>query len=149
MPTATLPRHRWGDPQSRAPRPLNNRPSIAGRHIFLACLLLGAVIAGTMLFIAEYGGVEDSYSATIEGIFPVGSSQVGVGIEVTNLGNSSATPTCRIEMNSPDRFVTGTGTFKANHPILGGSRTYFEMMIPVTTYGASRVTFGASNVSCQ
>lgn len=149
MPTATLPRHRWGDPQSRSPRPLNERPSIAGRHIFLACLLMGAVIAGIILFTAEYGGIPYSYSATIERIFTVGSSRVDVGVEVTNLGSSSATPTCRIEVNSPDRFVTGATTFKANHPILGGSGTYFEMMIPVTSYGASRVTFGASNVSCQ
>ena len=149
MTTATLPGHRWGDPQSRPPGPLNERPSIAGRHIFLACLLIGAVIAGIILFTAEYGGIPDSYGATSERIIPVGSSQVDVGFEVTNLGSSSATPTCRIEMNSPDRLVTGVGTFKADHPILGGSRIYFEMMIPVTTYGASRVTSDASNVSCQ
>jgi hypothetical protein len=149
MTTATLSRHRWGDPQSRSPRPLDERPSVVERHIFLACLLIGAVIAGIILFTAEYGGVADSYGATIERIVPVGLSQVEVGVEVTNLGSSSATPTCRIEMNSPDRFVTGAGTVKANHPILGGSGTYFETMIPVTTYGASSVTSGASNVSCQ
>ncbi len=149
MTTATLPRHRWGVRQSLSLRPLNDRPSIVGRHIFLACLLVGAVIAGIILFTAEYGGVANSYSATIEGIFPVGSSQVEVGVRVTNLGSSSATPTCRVQMNSPDRFVTGAGTFKANRPILGGSGTYFEMTIPVTTYGADSVTFGASNVSCQ
>ncbi len=145
----TLPGHRWGDPLARSPMPLDERPSIAGRHIFLACLLIGAVIAGIILFTAEYGGIPNSYSATIERIFTVGSSQVDVGFEVRNLGSSSATPTCRIEVNSPDRLVTGTATFKASHPILGGSGSYLDMTVPVTTNGARSVTLGASNVSCQ
>ena len=147
--TVPLPRHRWGDPQSRSLRPRHNRPSIFGRHIFLVCLFMGAVIAGIILFTAEYGGEVAGYSASIDEIVPVGSSQVVVGVEVTNLGSSSATPTCRIEMNSPDRSVTGAWTLRANRPILGGSYTHFEMTIPVTTNGANRVTFGASNVSCK
>jgi len=102
-----------------------------------------------MLFTAEFGGVASSYSATIEEIYPVGPSQVAVAVDVTNLGSSSATPTCRIEMSSPDRSVTGAWTEKVNRPILGGSDAYFQMTIPVTTNGAHSVTFGASNVSCQ
>ena len=82
-------RHRWGIPRSRSLRPLNERPSIVGRHIFLACLLVGAVIARIILFTAEYGGVKKTgYSATIERIFPVGSARSTVGVEVTNLGSS-------------------------------------------------------------
>ncbi len=147
MTTATQPRHRWGVLPSRSLRP--ERPSIIGRHVFLASLLLGAAIAGIMLFTAEFGGVVNSYRATIERIYPIGSSQVVVAVDVTNLGSSSATPTCRIEMNSPDRSVTGAWTAKVNRPILGGSDAYFEMTVPVTTNGAHSVTFGASNVSCQ
>jgi hypothetical protein len=144
-----MPGRRRSPRRRTGPRLLNERASIVGRHIFLACLLIGAVIAGVILFTAEYGGVVNSYGATIEGIFQFGLSQVEVGVELTNLGSSSATPTCRIEMNSPDRSDTGAWTFKANHPILGGSGTYFEMTVPVTTNGASSVTFGASNLSCQ
>ncbi len=149
MTTATPPRHRWGVPQSRPVQPLKERPSIAKRHIFMACLLLGVIIAGVYLFTADYGGDVNTYDAAIVRIAPVGFSQVWVGVEVTNLGSSSGTPTCRIEVNSPDRAVTGTWTQKVNGPILGGSDTYFKVTIPVTTYGAQRVTGGASNVSCQ
>ncbi len=149
MMNATLPRHRWGDPRSGSLRPLNERPSIAKRHIFLACLLVSAVIAGIYLFTAEFGGVVNTYSATIDEIYPVGLSEVGVGIEVTNLGSSSGTPTCRIEVNSPDGSVTGAWNQEVNSPIPGGSESWFEFTIPVTTSGANSVTGGASNVSCQ
>jgi len=147
MTTATLPRHRWGVPRSRSLRPLKERPSITKRHIFLASLILGAVIAGIYLLTAGYGGA--GYSATIDEIVPVGSSHVWVGVEVKNLGSSSGIPTCRIEVNSPDRSVTGAWTQTVNSPILGGWEAHLEVTIPVTTNGANSVTWGASNVSCQ
>jgi len=149
MTTATPPRHRWGIPESRPLQPPNERPSIAKRHVFIACLLLGAVIAGIYLFTADYGGDVNTYDATIVRIAPVGFSQVWVGVEVKNQGSSSGTPTCRIEVNSPNRAVTGAWAQKVSGPILGGSETYFKVTIPVTTYGAKSVTWGASNVSCQ
>jgi len=145
----TLPSHRWGDPQSRSLRPLNERPSFGKRHVALACLLLSIVFAGIYFFTAEFGGVVNTYSATIDEINPVGYSQVAVWVEVKNLGSSSGTPTCRIQVNSPDRSVTGAWTQEVTSPILGGSETDFEFTIPVTTSGANSVTAGASNVSCQ
>jgi len=149
MTNATLPRHRWGDPQARSLRPLNERPSFAKRHIALACLLLSAFFGGIYLFTGEFGGVVNTFSATIDEILPVGYSQVAVHVDVRNLGSSSGTPTCRIEVNSPDGSVTGAWTQEVNSPILGGSETDFEVTIPVTTSGANGVTGGASNVSCQ
>ncbi len=147
--TTTAPTHRWGDPNVRSRRPLQERPSTLRRHVFWVALLMSAVIAGIILFTAEYGGVASSYSGTIEWISPVGSSQIDVGVGVTNLGTSPATPTCRVDVNSPNGFATGVWTFKASGPILGGSGGYFKMRIPVTNNAASSVTLGASNVSCR
>jgi hypothetical protein len=149
MTTMKTSTHRWVDPHAGSGPPLQERSSLVGRHIFWVALLISAVIAGIILFTAEYGGVANGYSTTIEGMFPIGLSRVDVAVEVTNLGTSTATPTCRVELHSPDGFVTGAAAFKASGPILGGSGGYFDMTIPVTNNGANSVTVGSSNVSCQ
>jgi len=41
---------------------------------------------------------------------------VGADVEVTNLGSSSGMPTCRIEVNSPNRPVTGAWTQEVDTP---------------------------------
>ena len=129
---------------------LAKRRRIARRHLFWmtfwVAILIAAGIAGVG-FLAYFGD-DVSYQATIERVFPAASDNVFVDIEVTNLGSSSATPTCRVELNSPDHTVSGVATITADHLLSGGSSAMYFIPVTVTPYGAAQVTNGASSVSC-
>jgi hypothetical protein len=114
---------------------------------FWVAILIAAGIA-CVGFLAYFGG-DVSYQANIERIFPAGSDNAFVDIEVTNLGSSSGTPTCRVELSSPDHTVSGVGTITTDHLLSGGSSAMYLVPVTVTPHGAAQVSYGASSATCQ
>jgi hypothetical protein len=148
MTMVTLPRQReWI--RSTTPRSPTTPRSVIQRHLLLMGLLVAATIAAVIWFTTEYGGQAATFQATIQSVTPVSSSEVIVGVEVTNLSTSSLAPTCTVAVGSTDHGVLGSTTLRGTEVIAARSSAQYAVTIPVTTNGAADVISTASSVSCQ
>ncbi len=154
-PTPT-PARPTAPPASSAPQGGSSRQGLKA-FLFLFALfgvLIIFIILGARANKNTGGGSESSggsasYAAKIEGINPISSSRVIVGIYVQNIGSGTGTPSCVIQLLSPDASDDGTDGITAKSPIPAGGSGSFQDTITVTNNGAANVTVGASNVSCS
>jgi hypothetical protein len=117
------------------------------RHVFWGIVVAVLAVAATVFVVQRAQGTH--YEATIQQITPWGSSQLFVTVQVKNLGGASATPACRVDINSPVYAYSGTAMVPAVRPIPAGSTATYEVMVPVTDEGATHISFNTSNVDCR
>jgi len=155
MALSTAPRQRerplWSAPASHSDPPLG-APSVlvAESSLLLTVFIIAmGILLAIVAFVCIRSIGDPSYQATIEGIMPSGSSQVIVNVQVQNLGSSPATPTCDVEVSSSAAAFTGAGTFTVDRPIPAGLSVQYDLLVQVTSDGATNVNASSSSASCH
>jgi len=149
MAIAAPPRQ-WGEPPGAETLHRGPAAVVVESSLLLGVLTAAAVVIAAMVLVVmvhNLGGA--SYRATIEDIVPIGSSQVAVEIQVTNLEGARATPTCEVHVSSAASAFTGESTFTADRPMVGASSATYSVLVSVTTDGATRVSDASSGVGCR
>ncbi len=122
---------------------------LVGIVVIIAALSGGHTGGSTNNPASAASAASASYTAIFTNIDIVSSSQVDVSVLVQNDGAAAGTPGCTIIVGTPDYSGTGFQSLLAESPLSpGGSATYREH-VTITNNNASKVTLGASSVTCS